>query len=148
MPPPWRALRLPVAVFAGTVLAYGLLGVEWGIALLAGLICAGVVRSGRPNAPPPPATARPADEPEGGDVGQPRAWSRARLPRGMVRSRTGEGALGHRRGEMSSTARAPGLDAGGRAFVATDLAGQLTYWSRGAERLYGWRADEVRGCPI
>ncbi|MGI8623096.1 MAG: PAS domain S-box protein, partial [Solirubrobacteraceae bacterium] len=37
------------------------------------------------------------------------------------------------------------LDAVGAAIIATDLEGIVTHWSDGAERLYGWRADEVMG---
>ena len=31
------------------------------------------------------------------------------------------------------------------AIFARNLRGQITYWNRGAERLYGWQEEEVRG---
>ncbi|HET7027987.1 MAG TPA: PAS domain S-box protein [Candidatus Limnocylindrales bacterium] len=34
------------------------------------------------------------------------------------------------------------------AYLTTTLAGSITGWSAGAERLFGWRADEVVGRPI
>ena len=40
------------------------------------------------------------------------------------------------------------LEAVGQAVVATDPRGHIQYWNRGAERLYGWRADEVLGRNI
>ena len=40
------------------------------------------------------------------------------------------------------------LDAVSRAVVATDTAGGIVYWNRGAERLYGWRAEEAIGRDI
>jgi PAS domain S-box-containing protein len=40
------------------------------------------------------------------------------------------------------------LDAVSRAVIATDIDGTIVYWNRGAERLYGWTADEVLGRGI
>jgi len=40
------------------------------------------------------------------------------------------------------------LNAVGEAIIATDLAGAVVYWGPGAERLYGWRAQEVHGLRI
>ena len=40
------------------------------------------------------------------------------------------------------------LDAVGQAAIATDLDGNITYWNRCAETLYGWKAQEVWGRPI
>jgi PAS domain S-box-containing protein len=40
------------------------------------------------------------------------------------------------------------LDAISRAVVATDTSGRIMYWNRGAERLYGWSAEEVLGRDI
>ena len=34
------------------------------------------------------------------------------------------------------------------AVIATDLDGYIIFWNRGAERLYGWTADEVHGRNI
>ena len=40
------------------------------------------------------------------------------------------------------------LDAVSRAVVATDTGGRIVYWNRGAERLYGWGAEEVLGRDV
>lgn len=40
------------------------------------------------------------------------------------------------------------LDHVGEAVVATRLDGTIVYWNKSAERLFGWRADEVVGRPI
>ncbi|MCU1501741.1 MAG: hypothetical protein JWM12_1095, partial [Ilumatobacteraceae bacterium] len=37
------------------------------------------------------------------------------------------------------------LDAVGQCVIATDTEGRVTYWNRAAERVHGWRADEVLG---
>ncbi|MGA3197857.1 MAG: PAS domain S-box protein [Halobacteriota archaeon] len=37
------------------------------------------------------------------------------------------------------------LDAANDAIIIFDLSGQITYWNKGAERLYGWKQDDVRG---
>ena len=37
------------------------------------------------------------------------------------------------------------LDAVGQAVIATDLEGRITYWNRGAERMFGWSAAEALG---
>lgn len=37
---------------------------------------------------------------------------------------------------------------GGAGVVATDLDGVITHWSAGAERLYGWSAEEAIGQPV
>jgi len=34
------------------------------------------------------------------------------------------------------------------ALIATDVAGQIIYWNRFAEKLYGWSASEVLGHSI
>jgi PAS domain S-box-containing protein len=34
------------------------------------------------------------------------------------------------------------------AIFATDRRGRITAWNPGAERLYGWRAEEAIGGPI
>ncbi len=40
------------------------------------------------------------------------------------------------------------LNAVGQAIVATDLNGNITYWNRAAEQLYGWQEREVLGRSI
>lgn len=40
------------------------------------------------------------------------------------------------------------LNAIDQAIIATDLDGTVTYWNKGAERLYGWSAEEALGCSI
>ena len=40
------------------------------------------------------------------------------------------------------------LAALGQAVIATDLAGTVLYWNAGAERLYGWTAEEATGQNI
>jgi PAS domain S-box-containing protein len=37
---------------------------------------------------------------------------------------------------------------GGAAVIATDLAGIITHWSVGAQRLYGWTGAEAIGRPF
>jgi PAS domain S-box-containing protein len=34
------------------------------------------------------------------------------------------------------------------AILVRDLGGGIRFWNRGAERLYGWRAEEVLGRPV
>jgi len=41
--------------------------------------------------------------------------------------------------------RAQLLEAIEQAVIATDVQARILYWNRGAERLYGWSADEVLG---
>jgi PAS domain S-box-containing protein len=43
--------------------------------------------------------------------------------------------------------RASFLDALAEAVVGTDQDGHIIYWNDAAERLFGWRADEVLGSP-
>ncbi|HKK93756.1 MAG TPA: PAS domain S-box protein, partial [Longimicrobiales bacterium] len=40
------------------------------------------------------------------------------------------------------------LDAIGQAVIATDLEGNVTYWSPAAEALYGWSEDEALDRPV
>jgi PAS domain S-box-containing protein len=40
------------------------------------------------------------------------------------------------------------LGAVGQAVVATDIEGQVIFWNRAAEDIYGWKAKEVIGAPI
>lgn len=37
------------------------------------------------------------------------------------------------------------LNAANQAIIATDLSGIITFWSRGAEQLYGWTSEEAIG---
>ena len=37
------------------------------------------------------------------------------------------------------------LDIASDAILAKELDGRIVYWNKGAERLYGWTADEVKG---
>lgn len=39
------------------------------------------------------------------------------------------------------------LDKAHDAMIVTDLNGIITFWNKGAERLYGWTEDEMRGSP-
>jgi len=39
------------------------------------------------------------------------------------------------------------LDRVAEAIMVRDLDDRITYWNKGAERLYGWTSDEVRGRP-
>jgi PAS domain S-box-containing protein len=40
------------------------------------------------------------------------------------------------------------LDSVGQAVIATDPAGEITYWNRAAQALYGWTEDEVLGRSV
>lgn len=40
------------------------------------------------------------------------------------------------------------LDQSHEAIVVRGLDGRIRYWSRGAERLYGWTAEEAQGRPV
>ena len=40
------------------------------------------------------------------------------------------------------------LDSAGEAIIVTDTGGRVEYWNAQAERLYGWRAEEVLGRDI
>ena len=55
-------------------------------------------------------------------------------------------SLGERSDLIIAEARARDRD--GIAVIATDARGRIVYWSRGAEWLYGWRADEAIGRDI
>lgn len=49
----------------------------------------------------------------------------------------------------SPRARHPGLGAlGFTSVIVTEASGRIVYWSLGAERLYGWRAEEVLGRSV
>jgi PAS domain S-box-containing protein len=40
------------------------------------------------------------------------------------------------------------LDAVGQAVIAADPQGEIIYWNRAAQELYGWSAEETIGRPI
>jgi len=52
---------------------------------------------------------------------------------------------GRRRAEEQIRSQARLLDLAGDAIVVRSLNHEIIYWNRGAERMYGWTADEVRG---
>src|SRR5829696_720494 len=51
-------------------------------------------------------------------------------------------------GNLSSAYLAQLLDAVEQAVIATNAQGEIVFWNRCAERLYGWRADEVLGRDV
>jgi diguanylate cyclase (GGDEF)-like protein/PAS domain S-box-containing protein len=57
---------------------------------------------------------------------------------------TGRDITEERRGRRQNQAYDAALD----AITGVDLDGNITLWSSGAERLYGWRADEIIGRPV
>lgn len=50
-----------------------------------------------------------------------------------------------KRAEQKIDEQAALLDQAQDAIMVQDLRGCVTYWNKGAERVYGWTADEVRG---
>ena len=66
----------------------------------------------------------------------------------LVEERTAEAVDAHirqRKAEEESQSRAKLLDKAHDAIMVTDYDGQIKYWNKGAERLYGWTAAEVAG---
>ncbi|HUG83868.1 MAG TPA: EAL domain-containing protein, partial [Euzebya sp.] len=53
-----------------------------------------------------------------------------------------------RRMHDEATARSVMIDQADAAIIATDLDGLVTMWSCGAERLYGWTAEQAVGYPL
>lgn len=53
-----------------------------------------------------------------------------------------------RRAEHQVRFQAQLLDSVRESVAATDLAGRVIYWGKGAERLYGYRSNEVMGRPL
>ncbi|RYD76269.1 MAG: PAS domain S-box protein, partial [Verrucomicrobiaceae bacterium] len=53
-----------------------------------------------------------------------------------------------KRAQEEAREQATLLDKAQDAIMVRDLEGRVLYWNRSAERLHGWRADEVRGRPI
>ena len=66
---------------------------------------------------------------------------RLALPAASMPDPPGEDALMH----DGLKFRAQLLEAVEQAVIATDVQARILYWNRGAERLYGWSADEVLG---
>ena len=54
----------------------------------------------------------------------------------------------HKRSEEIVSERATLLDLANDAILVRALDDTLTYWNRGAERLYGWKSEEVLGRPV
>lgn len=52
---------------------------------------------------------------------------------------------GQKRSERELAEKARLLDLSNDAIIARNLDGNITVWNRGAEKYYGWRADEVMG---
>ena len=40
------------------------------------------------------------------------------------------------------------LELANDAIVISDASGKISYWNRGAERMYGWSREEVTGCNV
>ena len=58
---------------------------------------------------------------------------------------TSQNVTGRRNAEERLRLQAHLLDAVGEAVIATGLDGSVVYWGPGAERLYGWAADDAVG---
>lgn len=52
------------------------------------------------------------------------------------------------RGTESPARLRAAIDAAPAAIIAATLDGRVTLWSRGAQRIFGWRRDEVEGHPL
>lgn len=69
----------------------------------------------------------------------------------LVEERTAEAVDAHsrqRKAEEESQSRGKLLDKAHDAIIVTDYDGQIKYWNKGAERLYGWTAAETIGRSI
>lgn len=51
-------------------------------------------------------------------------------------------------GRMSPWVNLPDLTSSDKAVIATDVTGKIVFWSAAAERLYGWKWQEVIGRAI
>ena len=51
----------------------------------------------------------------------------------------------HKRAEQKIQEQAALLDVATDAILVQDLNNRILYWNQGAERLYGWKADEAKG---
>ena len=56
--------------------------------------------------------------------------------------------INRKRAEEKLRFQARLLDVIGQAVITTDAQGNIIYWNRAAERLYGWSEEEVMGRPI
>lgn len=54
----------------------------------------------------------------------------------------------HRQAEEQLREQAALLDQTREAIIVNDLEGSILFWNRGAESLYGWKADEVIGSSL
>ena len=54
----------------------------------------------------------------------------------------------HRRAEEALMRLAAIVESSDDGIVATDVGGTIVHWNRGAERMYGYTAEEVRGRPV
>ena len=61
---------------------------------------------------------------------------------------TARDITGRKEAEAQAQFQAHLLDAVGEAVITTDLTGGITYWGPGAEKLYGWSAQETVGRSI
>lgn len=70
--------------------------------------------------------------------------------RGEINAYIGVGSdLGRmKRAEQTIAEQAALLDQAQDAIMVHDLRGSVTYWNKGAERVYGWLANEVRGRQV
>jgi two-component system, OmpR family, aerobic respiration control sensor histidine kinase ArcB len=84
--------------------------------------------------------------------GQPRRWQEddVQIMLDLAESVVSELERGAKVRAMTQRVRmqADLLNAIGEAVVATCARGRITYWNRAAERLYGWKADDVIGRMI
>ena len=75
----------------------------------------------------------------------PRGPSAAELQLVDVLTRTAGVAIERRRGEQEVRFQARLLDTVGQAAIVTDRDGEIIYWNRFAETLYGWQKQEALG---
>jgi len=54
----------------------------------------------------------------------------------------------HKRAEQKIQEQAALLDVATDAILVQDLNNRILYWNQGAERLYGWKADEAKGLNV